>query len=220
MKAKKGYKGQKGKTSTGKWLKRYFNKRTSKKFKQENDMEEYKGKQPLGPHDSPNDATALKNTCVATGPFGICSSKLREEAHVEANQKMKESIEKEQAEGSSKLEPTTKEPTPQELQQKIHSENLRNQLNNSLQAAKKRNPCFKPLGAPKLVPEPTEIDPSIAAIVAAIESGAAFVILLDDGVQVTLHASKLSQPAILGLLVKFAHQLTTQEIVPKDQSNG
>jgi len=33
MKAKKGYKEQKSKTSTGKWLKRYFEKRTTKRWK-------------------------------------------------------------------------------------------------------------------------------------------------------------------------------------------
>jgi len=33
MKAKSGYKKQKGRTSTGKWLKRYFEKRTTRRRK-------------------------------------------------------------------------------------------------------------------------------------------------------------------------------------------
>ena len=146
-------------------------------------MYEYKDKVPLGPYNSPNDVTALRNTTSEQSAL----------AHAEANERMKESL---------------KEPTPQEIQRKIHTENLRNQLNNN----RKAKPPWKPLDAPKLVPDPTETDPSIVAIVAAIEAGAPFVILLDDGKQVTLHASKLSQMAILGLMVKFVYQLKTQEI--------
>lgn len=193
-------------------------------------MNEYEDKEPLSPFNSPNDATATRagegvdpNGCGSTAlinnkTFGNginMPSKLREDAHAEANQKMKESFQKEQTEGGSSLEPPTKNLTPQEMQQKIHTENLRNQLNNN----RKVNPPWKPLGAPKLVPEPVEIDPSIVAIVAAIEAGAPFAILLDDGKEVTLHAAKMMQPTILGLLVKFVHQLTTQEIIPKGPNN-
>lgn len=136
---------------------------------------------------------------------------------LENNRESQELPPKEKTEGSSKMEPTTKEPTPQELQQKIYSENLRDQLNNN----RLKGIIDKPNKMqPELVSVRAEIEPSIAAIVASIESGAAFVILLDNGKEVTLHASKLSQPAILGLMVKFAHQLTTQEIIPKGANNG
>jgi len=134
----------------------------------------------------------------------------------ETTQSRKEFLTKEQVKDSSKLEPTTKALTPQELQQKFYSENLK--------ANKKVNPPGEALGAPKLNPGETAAEPGIAPIVAAIEAGFPFVILLDNGKQVALHASKLSQPAILGLMIKFAYQLLSQETLSdqatSDQANG
>jgi len=131
-------------------------------------------------------------------------------AHEEANEKMKESLER----PKEQSDPTAiKEPTPQELQQKIHSENLKNQIINNKAGydTTPKLPFEKASVLPKLAPELTEIEAGTLAVVAAIEAGTPFIVFLDDGKQVTLSSSKLSQPAILGLLVKFALKIATNE---------
>jgi hypothetical protein len=96
---------------------------------------------------------------------------------------------------------TKKELTPQELQQQIYAKNLKNKISDATAVEHNAKACTN-----------EEVDPSITAVVEAIKAGKPFVVLLDDGKQVTLSSSQLSQPAILGLFVKFIYQLTTQDV--------
>lgn len=108
---------------------------------------------------------------------------------------------------------TRSKPTPQEIQQRIYCENLEEQKQKNMPPC---SPGKNDITHNDVAPDQNKIDPSVTAVVASIKAGTPFIVFIDDGAEVRLSASKISQPAVLGILVKFVHQLTVQDNVRAD----